>query len=183
MPPMWLRFARKTPTSSARSGIVVVEGKVIEGGKTLSIPGSQIRPVFYDLSFESYRAVPGGRGRFAWMVDRADLQIVQFIIEDEAGRMWINAERDHVVVKGGWNERGAVGKNATGRYHARLITPGDTVRVRGEAYEPKRAPVDRGLRATKERPLEILFRAHGEPPPAEVSKPAEGPRKGGRKSR
>jgi hypothetical protein len=158
---MWLRFARRTPTASASSGIVVVEGKVKEGPKTLSIPGSTIRPVFYDLTFESYRAVPGGRGRFAWMVDRADVQVVPFVLEDDAGRIWVLAERDQVVVKGGWNERGSVGKNATGRYHARLIAPGDTVRVRGEVYQPKRAPVERGVRATRERPLEILYRARG----------------------
>jgi hypothetical protein len=180
---MWLRFARRTPTSSASSGIVVVEGKVAESGKTLSIPGSQVRPIFYDAVFESYRAVPGGRGRFAWMVDRADVQVVPFVLEDEAGRIWINPERDHVVVKGGWTERGAVGKNAVGRYHARVIAPGDLIRVRGEVYEPRRAPVDRGLRASKERPLEILFRARGEPPPAEPAKPPEAQRKRERTSR
>src|SRR6266545_506518 len=118
---MWLRFARRTVTTSARSGNVVVEGKVKEALKTLSIPGSQVRPVFYDMVFESYRAVPGGRGRFAWMVDRADLQIVPFVLEDEGGRIWIDAERDHVVVKGGWIERGAIGKAAVGRYQTRLI--------------------------------------------------------------
>lgn len=161
---MWLRFARRSPTTSAGPGIIVVEGRVVEGPKTLSIPGSQVRPVFYDTVFESYRAVPGGRGRFAWMVDRSDLQIVPFALEDEAGRIWIHPEREHVIVKGGWMERGAIGKNAVGRFHARVIAPGDTVRVRGEVYEPRRAPVNRGLRATKERPLEILFRARGEPP-------------------
>ena len=161
---MWLRFARRSPTTSAGSGIVVVEGQVKEAPRTLPIPGSQVRPVFYDAVFESYRAVPGGRGRFAWMTDRSDLQIVPFVLEDEAGRMWIHAEREHVIVKGGWLERGAVGKNAVGRYHARVIVPGDIVRVRGEVYEPRRAPVERGLRATKERPLEILFRKRGVPP-------------------
>jgi hypothetical protein len=157
--PMWLRFARRVLSTSASSGIVVVEGTVTDPPKTLSIPGSQVRPVFYDMSVESYRAVPGGRGRFAWMVDRADVQIVPFVLEDEAGRIWIDAERDHVVVKGGWLERGAIGKKAVGRYHARVIAPGDKVRVRGEFYQPRRAPVDRGVRATKDRPLEILFRA------------------------
>jgi hypothetical protein len=180
---MWLRFARKTITTSATSGIVVVEGKVTEAPKTLSIPGSQVRPIFCDMVFESYRAVPGGRGRFAWMVDRADVQIVPFVLEDEAGKIWIHAERDHMVVKGGWNERGAIGKNAVGRYHARLIAPGDTIRVRGEVYEPRRAPVERGLRGTQERPLEILFRSRGEPPPPEAAPPVDARRKGGRKSR
>jgi hypothetical protein len=164
---MWLRFARRTVTTSASSGIVVVEGKVNvkEGSKLLSIPGSPVRPVFYDMSVESYRAVPGGRGRFAWMVDRADVQIVPFVLEDEAGQVWIHAERDHAIVKGGWIERGALGKKAVGRFQARVIAPGDTVRVRGEVYEPRRAPVNRGLRASKDRPLEILFRARGEAPP------------------
>jgi hypothetical protein len=118
------------------------------------------------MSVESFRAVPGGRGRFAWMVDRADVQIVPFVLEDEAGKIWIHAERDHVIVKGGWMERGAIGKEAVGRYQARVITPGDKIRVRGELYEPRRAPVARGLRATKERPLEILFRAHPAGPKA-----------------
>jgi hypothetical protein len=180
---MWLRFARRTVTTSATSGIVVVEGKVKEGPKTLSMPGTQVRPVFYDMVHESYRAVPGGRGRFAWMVDRADVQIVPFVLEDEAGQMWINAERDHVAVKGGWIERGAIGKNAVGRYHARLIAPGDTIRVRGELYEPRRAPVERGVRASKERPLEILFRSRGEPPPAAATDRAEGRGKAGRTPR
>src|SRR5262249_4056254 len=107
---MWLRFARTTATTAAKSGIVVVEGKVKEGPKTLSMPGALVRPVFYDMVHESYRAVPGGRGRFAWMVDRADVQIVPFILEDEAGRLWIHAERDHVVVKGGSMASGAIGK-------------------------------------------------------------------------
>lgn len=170
-------------TTSASSGIVVVEGTVKEGLKTLSIPGSHARPVFYDMVFESYRAVPGGRGRFAWMVDRSDVQIVPFVLEDEAGRLWINAERDHVLVKGGWIERGTIGKKAVGRFAARTISPGDKVRVRGEVYEPRRAPVERGVRATKERPLEILFRAHGEPPPADPAAPEGGRQKGGGKSR
>jgi hypothetical protein len=161
MATMWLRFARRTVTTSASSGIVVVEGRVKEAPKTLTIPGSQVRPVFYDMVFESYRAVPGGRGRFAWLVDRSDVQLVPFVLEDEAGRIWIHPERDRAIVKGGWMERGAIGRNAVGRYQARVIGPGDTVRVRGEVYEPRRAPVDRGLRATKERPLEILFRARG----------------------
>jgi hypothetical protein len=175
---MWLRFARRTLTTSASSGIVVLEGKVTEAPKTLSIPGSQVRPVFYDLVFESYRAVPGGRGRFAWLVDRADLQIVPFVLEDEAGRIWIHPERDQAIVKGGWRDAGTIGRNAVGRYHARLIAPGDTVRVRGEVYEPRRAPVSRGLRAPKARPLEILFRARGNPPEAGKGEPAP---PGGRK--
>lgn len=177
---MWLRFARRIATTSATSGIVVVEGTVREAGKTLAIPGSEVRPVFYDMTFESFRAVPGGRGRHAWMVDRADLQIVPFVLEDEAGRLWISAEREKVVVKGGWFERGTTGRSATGRFSARVIVPGDRVRVRGEAFEPKRAPVDRGLRAGKERPLEILFRARGEAPP-EPAPPPEAPRPGKKK--
>lgn len=170
---MWLRFARRTVTTAASSGIIVVEGKVREGPKALSIPGSQVRPTFYEMTVESYRAVPGGRGRFAWMVDRADVQIVPFVLEDEAGQIWIHAEREHVIVKGGWIEAGAIGKKAVGRYRARVIVPGDVVRVRGEVYEPRRAPVARGLRATKDRPLKILFRARGEPP----SERGEGPRR------
>ena len=149
----------------------------------LTIPGSRVRPVFHDTVFESYRAVPGGRGRFAWMVDRSELQIVPFVLEDDAGQMWIHAEREHVIVKGGWMERGAIGKNAVGRYSARVIAPGDTVRVRGEVYEPRRAPVNRGLRATKERPLEILFRARGEPPERPATGPSPSPSRPSRKAR
>src|SRR5262249_61438199 len=120
---MWLRFARRMLARSAASGVVVVEGTVKEGLKTLSIPGSHVRPVFYDMVFESYRAVPGGRGRFAWMVDRSDVQIVPFVLEDEAGRMWINGERDHVLVRGGGGGRGTAGQKAGGGERARRSRP------------------------------------------------------------
>ena len=169
---MWLRFARRTPSAAVTTGIVVVEGRVVAVDRTLSIPGSPSRPVFHDTSFESFRAVPGGRGRAAWQVDRTDRQIVPFLVEDEAGRIFVDVDRDDVEVKGGRREMGSTGKHATGRYSARMIFPGDVIRVRGEAYEPKRSPVPRGLRATKERPLEILFRKEGTPPAEPVAEPA-----------
>jgi len=168
---MWLRIARRTPTTAVTAGIVVVEGRVVAVDRTLSIPGSQSRPVFHDTAFESYRAVPGGRGRAAWQMDRLDRQLVPFLIEDEAGQILIHADREEVEVKGGRREMGTSGKHATGRYSARLILPGDVVRVRGEAFEPKRSPVPRGLRATADRPLEILFRKEGAPPAAPVAAP------------
>jgi hypothetical protein len=170
---MWLRFARKTTTAAAESGSVVLEGRVV-ADKALSIPGSQTRPVFYDMLLESFRALDG-RGRPGWNVDRVDVQIVSFVLEDEAGRIWINVDRDQVVVKGGWNERGVAGRGGAARYSARLIAPGDIVRVRGEVFEPKRAPVDRGLRAPKDGLLEILFRKRGKPEAAPVSVEAEKP--------
>jgi hypothetical protein len=82
-----------------------------------------------------------------------------------------------VVVKGGWLARGVIGRTTVGRYHARLIAPSDTIRLRGEFYESRRAPVEWGVRASKERPLEILFRSRGEPPPPEATDRAEGQRK------
>lgn len=165
---MWLRFARKTTTAAAEAGIVVLEGKVV-AEKALSIPGSQTRPIFYDMILESFRAADG-RGRAGWNVDRVDLQVTSFLLEDEAGRFWIHVDRDQVVVKGGWNERGVAGRSGLARYSARLIAPGDTVRVRGEVFAPKRAPVERGLRAPKEGLLEILFRKRGERAPAPETK-------------
>jgi hypothetical protein len=172
---MWLRFARKTTTAAAESGRVVIEGKVV-ADKTLSIPGSQTRPVFYDAILESFRAADG-RGRPAWNVDRVDVKVVSFILEDEAGRFWISVEPDRVVVKGGWNERGGAGRT---RYSARLVAPGDIVRVRGEVFGPKRAPVDRGLRAPEEGMLEILFRKKGEPASAPVGDRTEKPQRRGK---
>ena len=163
---MWLRFARRTRTAAVTEGIVVVEGKVI-AERTLSIPGSTSRPVFYDMVLESFSAVPGGRGRAGWNADRSVTQIAPFLLEDEAGRIWIEADRDQSVVKGGRIELGTTGRAATGRYNARLIMPGDVVRVRGEVFRPRRAPAERGLRAAKDRPLEILVRRLGEPPPPE----------------
>jgi hypothetical protein len=139
---------------------VVLEGKVLPQ-KTLSIAGSQTKPVFFDMTVESFRTAGGRAG---WNVASVDTQITPFILEDEAGQIWISAERDQVVVKGGWMEHGASGQSGRARYSARLIAPGDTVRVRGEVFEPRRAPVDRGLRATEEQPLEILFRKRGVPP-------------------
>ncbi len=65
---MWLRFARKTTTAAAQSGIVVLEGKIV-ADKVLSIPGSQTRPIFYEMTVESFRALDG-RGRPGWNVDR-----------------------------------------------------------------------------------------------------------------
>ena len=161
---MWLRFARKTTTTAAESGSVVLEGRVV-ADKTLSIPGSQTRPVFYDMTVESFRALDG-RGRPGWNVDRVDVQIASFILEDDAGRIWISVDRDQVAVKGGWNESGAAGRSGRARYSARLIAPGDIVRVRGEVFEPRRAPVNRGLRAPEKGLLEILFRKRGKPVPA-----------------
>jgi hypothetical protein len=169
---MWLRFARKTTTVAARSGIVVLEGKVV-ADKVLSIPGSQTRPVYYDMILESFRTPEGGRGP-GWNVDRVDVQIASFILEDEAGRIWISVDRDQVVVKGGWNEHGMAGRSGRARYSARLIAPGDIVRVRGELFEPRRAPVDRGVRAPQEGRLEILFRKRGQAVPAPEAIPAHG---------
>ena len=178
---MWLRFARKTTTAAAESGSVVLEGRVV-ADKALSIPGSQTRPVFYDMTLESFRA-PDGRGRAGWNVDRVDVQIASFILEDEAGRFWISVDKDQVVVKGGWKEHGMAGRSGRARYSARLIAPGDIVRVRGEVFEPRRAPVDRGLRAPKEGLLEILFRKRGEPAPAPeaISDEKEKPRGRGKR--
>ena len=177
---MWLRFARKTTTAAAESGSVVLEGRVV-ADKTLSIPGSQTRPIFYDMTLESFRA-PDGRGRAGWNVDRVDVQIVSFILEDEAGRFWINVDRDQVAVKGGWNEQGMIGRSGRARYSARLIAPGDIVRVRGEVFEPRRAPVDRALRAPKQGVLEILFRKRGKSVPAPaISDEDERPRRGGKR--
>ncbi len=181
---MWLRFARKTTTAAAESGSVVLEGKVVLADKALSIPGSQSRPVFYDVTLESFRTGDDGRGRPGWSVDRVDLQITSFILEDEAGRIWVSVDRDQVVVKGGWNERGITGRSGRARYSARLIAPGDIVRVRGEVFEPRRsAPVDRGLRAPKEGLLEILFRKRGKPVPAPevISDEDEKPRSRGKR--
>ena len=168
---MWLRIARRTPTTAVTAGIAVVEGRVVAVDRTLSIPGSPSRPVFHDTAFESYRAVPGGRGRAAWQVDRIDRQIVPFLVEDEAGQILVDVDREEVLVKGGRREVGTTGKHATGRYSARMIFPGDVIRVRGEAFEPKRSPVPRGLRATVDRPLEILFRKEGSPPAEPVAAP------------
>jgi hypothetical protein len=172
---MWLRFARRIPTTAVADGIVVVEGRVVVVDRTLSIPGSPSRPVFYDAAFESFRAVPGGRGRAAWQTDRSDRQIVPFLVEDEAGQILVQVDREEVEVKGGRRETGTTGKHATGRYSARLIFPGDVIRVRGEVFAPKRSPVPHGLRAAKDRPLEILFRKEG-PPPAEPVAAPEPPR-------
>ena len=168
---MWLRFARRTPTTAVTTGVVVVEGRVVVVERRLSIPGSQSRPVFHETSFESFRPVPGGRGRAAWQVDRVDRQIVPFLVEDEAGQIFVDVDREEVDVKGGRREMGGTGKNAKGRYSARMIFPGDVIRVRGEAYEPKRSPVPRGLRATRDKPLEILFRKEGVAPAEPVAEP------------
>jgi hypothetical protein len=178
---MWLRFARRTPTTAVTTGVVVVEGRVVAVDRTLSIPGSTSRPVFHETAFESFKAVPGGRGRAAWQVDRIDRQVVPFLVEDEAGRILVDVDREEVEVKGGRREVGSTGKNAQGRYSARMIFPGDVIRVRGEAYEPKRSPVPRGLRAGTDRPLEILFRKEGDPPPEPVAAPA--PPRAGKKKR
>jgi hypothetical protein len=183
---MWLRFARKTSTADAATGIVVVEGRVVVADRTLSIPGSMRRPVYHDTSFESYRTVAGGRGRAAWVVDRKDEQVVPFVLEDDAGQILISAEREQVVVKGGRREIGSTGRNATGRYLSRMILPGDVVRVRGEVFEPRRAAAPRGLRATRDRPLEILYRRAGAPPEADEQPAASPPppdRRGKRKKR
>ncbi|HEY3351720.1 MAG TPA: hypothetical protein VGQ83_00605 [Polyangia bacterium] len=180
---MWLRFARRTSTTDAATGIVVVEGRVV-ADRTLSIPGSRSRPVYHDTSFESYRTVAGGRGRAAWVVDRKDEQVVPFVLEDDAGRILVSAEREQVVVKGGRREIGSTGRNATGRFLSRMILPGDVVRVRGEVFEPRRAAAPRGLRATRDRPLEILFRREGAPPEADEQPAAPPPeRRGKRKQR
>jgi hypothetical protein len=159
------------------AGIVVVEGRVVAVDRTLSIPGSPSRPVYHETSFESFRAVPGGRGRAAWQVDRVDRQIVPFLVEDEAGQILIDADREEVAVKGGRSEMGSTGKNAQGRFSSRMILPGDVIRVRGEAFEPKRSPVPRGLRAAEDRPMEILFRREGVPPAEPVAAPAPAAKK------
>jgi len=171
---MWLRFARKTTTAAAESGTVVLEGKVV-ADKALSIPGSQTRPVFYDITVESFRSAGGRAG---WNVDRVDVQIASFILEDAAGRIWISVDRDQVAVKGGWSETGMAGRSGRARYSARLIAPGDIVRVRGEVFTPRHAPVERGLRAPAKGRLEILFRKRGTPPPppAAISDADEKPR-------
>ncbi|MEK6608817.1 MAG: hypothetical protein AABZ30_14245 [Myxococcota bacterium] len=160
---MWLRFARRTPIAELDSGVAVVEGRVV-AEKRLVIAGSQTRPVWLDMTVEVYTTGSRARGRAMWIPRKAEQQIVAFAVEDEGGRVWIDAtDRSRIAVRGGRREIGSSGKRGTSRYVARFIAPGDVVRVRGEVRAARKGEgAGKALRPPEGRPLEILFRKAGD---------------------
>jgi hypothetical protein len=157
-----LRFARRTPIAKAEGGIAVIEGRVVPSEKLIPITGSDTRCVFLDVSFENFQTGSRGRGRAMWVPQEASEQIVGFFVEDDSGRVFVQADRATTEVRGGRRERGTTGKKATSRYVARYLAPGDVVRVKGEvAPTPKRSLGDRVVRAAKGGRMIVLFRRAG----------------------
>lgn len=157
----WLRFVRRTPAARLKVGLAVVEGRVWSE-KPLVFSGSESRPIYFDRSVESFTTGSRGRGRPMWIPSAAEEQITPFSLEDETGRLWVAAERAAVRVAGGHREVGTFGKTNRSRYVARLILPGDRVRVRGWVDQARKGePNGLVLRARPGQVLEILFRGNG----------------------
>ena len=160
---VFLRFARRTPIAKLGAGqTAVIEGRVV-ADKTLSVPGSDTRPIYFDMVVETYTTGSRGRGRPMWIPSKAEEQVVPFVIEDESGRAWIAAELPATHMKGGWRQTATTGKKGTSRFVARFIAPGDVVRVRGQvtaARKTEGAPL--ALRGGERAPLVVLFRRRGQ---------------------
>ncbi len=154
-----LRFLRPARVTALADGRAVVEGRVV-APHTLSIAGSQSRPVWFDMTIESYRTGDRGRGRPMWIPSSADDQVVPFALDDGTGTVWVAAAKGSYVVGGSVRrEVGLVGKRGTSRFVANLILPGDVVRVRGDVGDATEGePPGKVLRGSAKRPLQILFR-------------------------
>lgn len=157
----WIRFARPLRVQELAASVgssVTIQGRIV-AERTLSIAGSQARPVWFDMTLETYQTGNRGRGRPMWIPSKAEEQMAPFALDDGTGKIWILAESGGVEVSGAHREVGQVGKRATRRFIARMLIPGDEVRVRGNLGESRRGdPEGILLRGTVDRPIQILVR-------------------------
>ena len=162
---LFLRLVRPARVAALKSGRAVVEGRVV-APRTLSIAGSPSRPVWFDMTVESYQTGNRGRGRPMWIPTSADQQVVPFAIDDGTGTVWVAAAAGAYRIGGGVRrEVGRAGRRSGSRFVASLILPGDVVRVRGEVGDALGdEPPGKVLRGSAQRPLEILFRKAGRTP-------------------
>jgi hypothetical protein len=157
---LFLSLRRATRVADLQEGEErIVEGRVV-GRRELTVPGTQLKCVwFYQLS-ESFEVGARGRGRKMWVPKNVQQKSEGFFIDDGTGRVWVAANEDGTEVSGGVEEAGMLGKKGKARYIARMIRGGDVVRVRGMVCGPKGAePGDvQVLRPGRKGRLEILFR-------------------------
>lgn len=160
---MFLSLRKRTPIADLAEG----EERVIEGAvvakRELTVPGTKLKCVWYYLLSEALEVGPRGRGRKMWVPKNLQVNSEGFFVEDESGRVWIDAGNEGAEVSGGVEESGPLGKKGRQRYLARLIRAGDVVRVRGMVGKPKGAePGDaQVMRPGHKGRLEILFRRVG----------------------
>jgi hypothetical protein len=136
---MFLRFARKTKVGELREGgEVVVEGKVAVD-RTLTVPASATKCVYYDILNESFETGSRGRGRKMWVPKHAEQKITGFFVDDGTGRVWVAVDNSTADVRGGRTELGVIGKKGNARYIARIVQEGFVVRVKGLADKARAA--------------------------------------------
>ena len=157
---MFLSLRKRTPIAELAEGDErVVEGTVV-AERELTLPNSKLKCVWYYQLSESLEVGARGRGRRMWVPKNLQVKSEGFYIEDETGRVWIDAGHEGAEVTGGVEEAGQIGKKGRQRWLARLIRAGEVVRARGLVAKPKGAePGDvLVIRPGRKGRLEILFR-------------------------
>jgi hypothetical protein len=118
---MFLSLRKRTPVAELVAGEErIVEGKVV-CQRELTVPGTKIKCAWYYLLSEAWQHGPRGRGRKMWVPKNVQVSSEGFFLEDESGRVWVDAGADGAEVSGGTEESDVVGKKGRQRYLARVI--------------------------------------------------------------
>lgn len=143
---MFSLFRRKTRISELAPGAeVTVEGRV-SVPEPIAVPGAGLRCACFFVLNEAWQQGARGRGRKMWVPTGAQNRCGGFFVDDGSGRVWIApCEGAALDLAGGAEHAGALGKKGTGRYLARVVGEGATVRVRGEVSRPKASEPGEGL--------------------------------------
>jgi hypothetical protein len=160
---MFLSLRKRTSIAELNEGDErVVEGVVV-AERELTLPNTKLKCVWYYQLLEALEVGARGRGRRMWVPKNLQIKSEGFYVEDDSGRVWIDAGHEGAEVTGGVEEAGQIGKKGRQRYIARLIREGDVIRARGLVSKPKGAePGDvLVIRPGRKGKLEILFRRQG----------------------
>jgi hypothetical protein len=136
---------------------------VVACDKQITVPGTQHKCAFYWVLTEVWDHGARGRGRKMWIPEKAEQGCAEFWIEDDKGKVLVENKPVETELKGGWSETGLIGKKGKHRYTARLIKPGDTVKVTGVVTPLKRgkAEISFSLAPSEKRALVLKVKKKG----------------------
>jgi len=160
---MFLSLRKRTPIADLVEGEERVAEGVVVAERELNLPNTKLKCVWYYQLLESLEVGARGRGRKMWVPKNLQVNSNGFYLEDESGRVWIDAGNEGAEVTGGVEEAGPIGKKGRQRFLARMIRAGDVVRVKGLVAKPRGAePGDvQVMRPGRKGRLEVLFRKAG----------------------
>jgi hypothetical protein len=128
---MFLRFRRATPIANLVEGRVVVIRGTIVPGERIVVPHAGVSCVGFDLLEESFGTGARGRGRPMWLPKKAEIKICRFALADGSGEVRIDLRGSDLVILGARSISGVGGARKRQRYTARVLDPGDLVKIRG----------------------------------------------------